>query len=165
MVFVGYFIDMFELAKAGNTQGIYFFIVVYTTLVLSISLFFQYRINRWPIVKGDLLNKDVDKFGATEWATTNQEYVAEALYLYTVEGKKYFGKRVSAWVMVASHNAKFILEKQLSSIDVDDNGKVSVYYNPKKPQKSYLIITGIKSQLFTLTLILIPIIGYITKYY
>ena len=165
MVFVGYFIDMFELAKAGNTQGIYFFIVVYTTLVLSISLVCQYRINRWPIVKGDLLNKDVNKLGATEWATTNQEYVAKALYHYTVEGQEYFGKRVSAWVMVASHNAKFILEKQLSSIDVDDNGKVSVYYNPKKPQKSYLIITGIKSQLFTLTLILIPIIGYITKYY
>jgi len=164
MGFSSYAMRMYDLMLEGETQGVFFFIVVYSTLVLSYSLFFQMRINRWPIVTGELISKSATKFGATEWATTNQEYVADALYKYNVAGKEYMGKRISAWVMVASHNAKFVLEKQLSSIRVVD-GKVDVYYNPKKPQKSYLIITGIKSQLFTVFIMLVPLVGYLSKYH
>ena len=88
-----YLIAMFHQARQGETQGIYFYIVVYSTVVLTMSLVYQIRINRWPTVKGQILESGVNKIGGIAWATTDQNYVAEALYQYEVGGQVYCGKR------------------------------------------------------------------------
>ena len=71
------------------------------------------------------------------------EYVASSLYSYRVGSQDYKGSKVSIWVVVASYNARFLLQKKLDLVErVGDTGVV-VYYNPKKPAKSVLLKPGL----------------------
>lgn len=162
---VGYIEMMWNLALQGQAQGIFFWVALYVFLVLLYSLIYQIKVASWPTVPGDLIHSGTRKFGSTEWAKSDQEYVASALYSYVVHGKEYQGHRVSPWVIVASHNMKFILDKQIKLIQKHPNGKVPVFYNPKRPEKSFLIIPGAKSQITTAILAVIPFAMYIFKYY
>lgn len=59
---------------------------------------------------GKLVGFDLENFGA-DAVKSDQEYIPKALYQYTVANVQYAGTRVSPWVFVVSHNAKFVLEK------------------------------------------------------
>ena len=157
---IDYVMDMFALAVDGDTQGILFFICLYTLVTCGYSVFFQLRVSRWPQVKGTLLQGGVSKIGGTEPVRSNQEYVASALYEYIVDGTLYQGKRVSPWVMVASHNAKFLLEKQMRGVHRYADGGVRVFFNPNNPKKSYLIKPGTIGMVFTVTLAVGPMLLY-----
>ena len=89
----------------------------------------------------------------------------DALYEYTVDGNLYKGNRVSPWVMVATHNAKVVLEKQLRKVERSRDGSVSVFYNPANPKKSLLIKPGV----FGLKVTALIAVGaptlYITSYH
>jgi len=65
--------------------------------------------------------------------------IKPAYYIYDVEGKTYHGKRVSPWIIVASHNAKFILKDQLSKVETYTENKVIIFYKPSNSDKSWLI--------------------------
>ncbi len=60
---------------------------------------------------GELVEFGVGKFGATDWVKSDQEYISKTLYRYNVSGVNYDGTRISPWIFVASHNARFVLEK------------------------------------------------------
>lgn len=160
-----YFKLMFDLAIAGETKGIFFYSALYFLIILNYSVITQILIGRWPSTPGDLSFIGAKKFGPNEWATVNQDYRSKAQYSYSVDGIKYIGHRVSPWVMVVSHSVKSILETQLKAVEYLPNGRVNVYYSPNNPQKSYLIPTRWKSQLFTFILSLIPIVLFWQKYY
>jgi hypothetical protein len=160
-----YFGDMWALAIVGNKQGIFFFISLYSLLLLGYSAINQYKTAHWPSTEGILLNAGVKKWGFTEWKKSNQEYTASALYVYKVGEKEYQGTRMSPWVIIASHNVKFILEKQLSSIQNNEDGTITVFYNPNKPQKSYLIKPGKAGLIITSVVAVFPMLIYWLNYY
>lgn len=161
---IDYIVAMFDLAVDGDKQGFMFFICLYALVVCGYSMFFQLRVARWPETKGALLQNGVSKIGGTEPVRSNQEYVASALYEYVVDGTLYQGKRVSPWVMVASHNAKFLLERQMRGIYQYADGGVRVFFNPNNPKKSYLIKPGRVGIAFTLSLALGPMLLYCAAY-
>lgn len=165
MELINYLEEMWDLALQGKAQGIFFWAALYAFIVLLYSLIYQIKIASWPGTSGELLKGGIRKFGSTEWAASNQKYVASALYCYVVNGKEYQGRRVSPWVVVASHNMKSILEKQLRSVQQFPDGKVSVFYHPEKPEKSFLIKPGIKGQFITAILAIIPFVMYWIKYH
>jgi len=82
-----------------------------------------------------------------------------------VSGVNYSGSRVSPWLIIVSHNLRFILKKQISDVQQSADGKVRVFYNPKNPQKSFLIIAGKVGIFITLIISVLPFILFYYKYY
>ena len=160
-----YFQDMWQLAIQGDTQGIWFWAAIYTIVICTYSLVFQIRIRYWPSTLGELAEIGAEKFGAKVLIKANQDYVGKALYQYDVSGVTYLGTRISPWVFVASHNARFVLEKQMASVQITPDGKVKVFYNPNNPQKSYLIIAGRVGIGITLLISVLPLIAFYFKYF
>ncbi len=161
---IQYLTDMWFLALQGEAQGIYFWAAVYALAICSYSLFYQTRIRCWTSTIGDLADASLDKFGGTDVVAGDQQYKSRALYSYCVGDQSFEGKRVSPWIVVASANARFILQSQMSKIQSPEPGKVVVFYNPKRPQKSFLIKPGIVGQLVTAALALIPLLSYFYNY-
>lgn len=160
-----YFQEMSQLAIQGQIQGIWFWVAVYTFILCVYSLIFQIQTRYWPFTQGDLVEYRVKKLGAKSWTIVNQDYVSNALYNYNVSGVTHEGTRISPWIFVASHNAKFVLEKQMSALQRHPNGKVKVFYNPKNPKKSFLIVAGKTGVCITLLISVLPLISYYFQYY
>jgi len=156
--------DTILSAANGDEQSIVLLAAIYVLLVCSYSVIWQLRMNSWPNVTGHLGRLGLRKLGATEWAITDQEYVSDALYTYRVAGKEYKGKRVSPWVMVASHNLRGLLRLQQKGVEVRHGNEVTVYYNPGKPGKSLLVRAGPVSQVFTALIGIGPLLFYLIKY-
>ena len=156
---------MWQLAIQGQTQGIWFWAALYTFFVCVYSLAFQIRTRYWPSAQGELAEFGVEKFGAIDWVKSNQDYVSKALYKYNVSGITYEGTRISPWIFVVSHNARLVLEKQMSSIQRFPDGKAKVFYNPNNPKKSFLIIAGKIGICITLLTSVLPLILFYCKYY
>lgn len=157
--------QMWRLAMEAEPQGIWFWAGVYVFVVCTYSVVFQIRTRSWPVAEGELVQAGVKTFGSHDLVLANQDYVSKALYHYSVSGVVYEGTRVSPWIFVASHNMRFILEKQMASIQYHPNSKVKVFYNPTKPQKSYLIIAGKVGIVITSLIGLAPLVLYIFKYH
>lgn len=157
--------QMFSLAAEGQTRGVWYFAAMYTIVVCAWSAWFQIRTRSWPSAKGQLAQLGIKKFGATEWATADQEYVGTALYTYLVSGRRYEGFRVSPWIFVVSHNLRFLLDQQQTGIQTFPDGGVKVFYNPRNPKKSYLIVAGKTGLAVTLLLGALPAIFYWMKYH
>lgn len=143
-----YIEDMVQLASQGEAQGVMFWAAVYMFVVCLYSIVRQKQTNAWPCVPGKLLKIGVNTFGSSP-TKVGQDYVANALYEYQVDGKQYTGSTISAWGVVASHNMRFVLSLQSKAVKTLPGGRVCVYYNPKNPKKSLLIRPGWKSQLIT----------------
>jgi len=155
---------MWALALEGEKQGILFFVVIYALVVCLYSLLRQLQIRRWPVARGQLQGASVDKWGVEAFILSDQDYKANALYEYRVAGQQYRGTRVSPWVVVASHNARGLLEKQLSGISRNPDGSVDVIYNPGRPEKSYLIKPGLFGMGITLGFAVVPLLLYLNAY-
>ncbi len=160
-----YLADMWRLALDGDKQGIVFFAALYTAIALSVSVVYQLRVRAWPSTRGKLVEARVSKFGATDPVPSEQEYVASALYEYRVAGKTYQGTRVSPWILVASHNLRFMLARQLRGLRRRDGDTVDVIYKPSDPRKSYLRRPGIAGLLFSIALAVAPLLLYWQHYH
>jgi len=165
MELVDYFSEMWRLALAGKARGIFFYASLYALLLPGLSFIYQWRVAAWPATPGQLLHGEVRKVGGTEWAPANQDYALDALYTYSVDGRQYQGRRISPWVMVASHNARFILQKQLRQISHDSQGRVQVFFNPRNPAKSFLLKPGWFGRGVTLLLAVCPALLYWRSYH
>ena len=160
-----YFQNMWQLAIQGETQGIWFWAALYAFIVGVYSLIFQLRTRYWPCAQGELVGLSVEKFGATDWVKSDQDYVSKGLYKYNVSGVDYDGSRISPWIFVVSHNARFVLEKQMASIQRLSNGRVKVFYNPNNPRKSFLIVAGKMGIGITLGISVLPLLLFYCKYH
>ncbi len=162
---VAYLQGMFELARAGQEQGVLFWIAVYVAVVCAVSALRQWRAaTGWVKTRGRLIEKGTGEFGASLADPSMQKYQLKALYSYVVDGRQYFGRKVSAWTMIASKNARFLLERQYRGIELFEDGTVSVYYHPARPEKSLLILPGLRSLLFTLTVGMLPAAYYVSRF-
>jgi len=156
---------MWQMAIQGQTQGIWFWAALYAFVVCAYSLIFQIRTRYWPFVSGELVESGVEKFGATDRVKSNQHYLSKALYTYKVSGEAYDGTRISPWIFVVSHNVRFILAKQLTSIQRLPDGKVKVFYRAGNPKKSYLIVAGNVGICITILISVLPLISFYLRYH
>ena len=156
--------EMWQLAINGNGQGVFFWFAVYIFIVGLYSLIFQIRMRSWHVVQGKLIKFGLDQFGHA-MSKSDQNYWAGALYNYSVSGVDYSGTRVSPWLILVSHNLKFILEKQMSYVQRLSDGSVKVFYNPNNPKKSFLIIAGNTGIGITLLISILPLILFYSKYH
>lgn len=161
----GYTQAMWQQLWQGDVQAILFWAVVYCGVVGLASLVFQLRIRSWPAAPGVLAKEGVERWGGPRWVKSDQQYSLKSSYVYRVEGLVYEGRRVSAWVVVASHNARAVLHAQLKGVQRHADGTVSVFYNPKRPEKSYLIKPGVPGLLITLSIILGPMLYYWNRFH
>jgi len=161
---IDYVVEMWVLASEGDKQGVIFFAALYTFVMAMYSSVFQLNVMKWPSTRGELQQAAVSKIGGTDLVTSEQEYIAKALYRYHVDGESFQGKRVSPWAISTSHNANFVLEKQMQGIHRYDDGSVQVFYNPKKPKKSFLIKPGKFGLAFTMLLAVLPLVLYVYAY-
>ncbi len=67
--------------------------------------------------------------------------------------------------MLTNNNLQGILKKQLAAIKANETGEVEVFYNPNRPNKSFLVLPSTLGILFTLMLGITPSIAYIFKFY
>ena len=74
-----------------------------------------------------------------------REYEAAVRYSYCVDGVDYENDQLNPWVVMATHNLRFLLKLQFRGIQRQAGDNVTVYYHPQKPQKSYLTIPGWRS--------------------
>lgn len=153
-----------SLSLSGDVRSIFLLASLYVLCVCIYSVIYQAKISRWPSTRGKLIHAGMRKFGITDLVPAQQEFVLDALYEYEIHGSTYAGKRISPWIVVASHNARALLHNQLKRIRCGGKGEVTVYYHPRKPEKSYLLKPGLVSQLITMALGAIPITLYFWKY-
>ncbi len=149
MTVIAYVSEMWTLAAEGNRQGALFFVALYGFLVCSWSAVYQLRIRGWPSVRGRLLDVGIRRFGADSSLTADRTYTVRSLYEYEVDGRTYEGKRVSSWIVLASHNARSVLRIQMKGIESFEDGGVTVHFDPKNPAKSFLIKPGTLGLLLT----------------
>jgi hypothetical protein len=161
---IAYLEEMWDLALQGKTQGVFFWAATYAFVGLAYSLVFQFRAASWPSTTGELLESRARIFGGAHRVESERDYVASTRYRYVVDGTEYEGRRLSPWVFVASHNAKSVLERQLRGVQQHPDGSVTVFYNPKKPEKSYLIKPGITGRIVTGVLAVVPLVLYWSRY-
>ncbi len=157
--------QMLHLAAEGHTQGVWYWAALYAFVVCSYSLWFQIRTRGWPSAEGRLEHLGIKKFGVGERSASNQDYIGKALYTYTVAGRQYEGSRISPWIIIVSHNSRFLLAQQQGGINVDPDGGVRVYYNPRNPRKSYLKIAGKPGIAVTILFAVAPLVSYWLEYH
>jgi hypothetical protein len=137
---------------------------VYAFLLCGYSVVFQLTIRSWPSTLGQLNHLGLDKFAAV-MVLSAQEYQADALYTYKIEGETYQGKRISPWVLVASHNAQFVLKHQLSKVEIFPDGQVTIFYKPSNPAKSWLILPSKFGIIMTIVISVLPAFSYWIEFY
>lgn len=155
---------MWTLATQGQIQGIWFWAAIYTFAVCAYSAAYQVRIRNWPSTTGSLQHATVARFGINERNLSSQNYEADTRYSYEVSNIQYEGSRLSPWVLMASHNLRVLLRWQLSSIRSGPAGEVDVFYNPKNPAKSFLIVPSKLGILITFLVSVLPGALYFYQY-
>lgn len=164
MDILNYFQQMVDLASEGELQGVWFWASCYMLVVCLYSAYFQIRTRFWATTVGNIHNLGLKKFGISN-DLSEQQYRGKALYSYSVNGQTYEGTRISPWVFVTNYNAKGLLLKQLAGIDMPTKDTVTVYYNPNKPQKSFLLKASKFGILVTLISAVAPFLGYVSRFY
>ena len=164
MDILNYFQQMVDLASEGELQGIWFWASCYMLVVCLYSAYFQIRTRFWATTVGTIHSLGLKKFGISN-DLSEQQYRGKALYSYSVNGQTYEGTRISPWVFVTNYNAKGLLLKQQAGIDMPTKDTVTVYYNPKKPQKSFLLKASKFGILVTLISAVAPFLGYVSRFY
>ena len=149
-----------EQLKRGEPEQWLLLFMLYSVAASAYGFIYCVRINKWPSVFGDLEQFEVDRL-SPNMQISDQNYSAEVRYLYKVDGKEYTGHRLSPFLMMVSHNLQFILRLQMGYVETRKDGKVRVYYNPRRPQKSYLIPPGVIGYGFILAFMLIPLSLYL----
>ncbi|MBB2494914.1 DUF3592 domain-containing protein [Aquipseudomonas ullengensis] len=150
----------FELAASGDGKSLALLAAIYVSAVMLSSAIYLRLIWHWPSTTGQLIRQEVATFGGKEYVQSQQNYLAKVEYTYEVDGQRYTGNRLSPWKVMASANARIVLQAQMQGIDIDSAGGVTVYYNPRKPTKSYLIRSGPIKQTVTLLAGVAPLIAY-----
>jgi len=151
---------LIEQLKNGDPETWLLVFVVYCIAAGCYGLFYCFRIGRWPSVFGELTQKEIARQSPSA-VISEQNYSAELSYLFNVDGEEYRGHRLSPFLIIVSHNLRFVLRLQMKHVEIRDDGKVRVFYNPRRPEKSYLIPPGPKGYIFIVSFMLLPLIAYL----
>lgn len=149
-----------EQLREGEAEAWLLLFLLYSLAASAFGCIYCVRINNWPSVFGDMEQFEPGRLSPS-MRISDQNYSADVRYLYEVDGNEYTGSRLSPFQMVVSHNLRFFLRLQMSYVETREDGKVRVYYNPRWPQKSYLVPPGFIGYAFILAFMLIPLSLYL----
>lgn len=102
---------------------------LYFLVLLAYSTFYSYKVANWPFVKGRLILIYVSTFDFDSYENLRYEY--------EVDGVSYIGTRLSPIQIRGQVKRK--IKKQMDKIEYLTNDEVKVFFDPKKPSKSYLV--------------------------
>lgn len=134
-----------ERLFSGDRDAVLLAFAGYFALIGVFSLFHMFRLSRWPSVIGVLHEEKVERTGIGAFSPDEREYKALVRYSYSVDGVSYESDRLNPWIVTVTYNLRALLKLQFRGIDRQGGANVTVYYNPRKPQKSYLDIPGWQS--------------------
>lgn len=155
---------MLDLALRKELQGIHFWATLYVLVVLAGSLWHALRVRRWPQVEGQLLDLGIRPLGGPDPGTRDQDYVPSALYRYEVNGRSYTGQGISIWKMSASGMLRNTAKLLPAQVSPDETGRIAIYYNPGRPEKSLLLRPGWPSITFLSALIFLTTAFYLWRW-
>ena len=159
-----YLRQMFTLLFEGQRQGVLFFMVLYVSVVCLFSLGRLVRIRRWPGVQGELLARGARPIGA-DLLPSQRDHIPWARYRYEVDGVGYEGRCVSPWQFSGSGLAAGAPLLQTRLIPVQAGGRVTVYHDPRRPQRAYVLRPGWPGMAFLLVLATVPVALYALHYH
>lgn len=109
--------------------------LAYVIVVIVMSIRFTSRIRKYPYVIGKLVSLE------TNWDHLERgKSWVKVSYEYQVGKKIYIGNRLSS--MIVAGQVRPILVRQMAKIQYVSENEVKVFYDSKKPSKSYLVIEG-----------------------
>lgn len=108
--------------------------IAYVVLMGIISITHYFRIRRWPHTVGTLTEDGVASFGSY----SDRMFAARVRYDYFVDGATYTGGRLSPFLILATGTR--MAEWQKGGIQRHGGDRITVFYNPARPNKSYLIL-------------------------
>ncbi|SDZ12559.1 Protein of unknown function [Jannaschia faecimaris] len=127
-----------ERLFSGERDAILVAAAAYFALAGVCSLVHMFRLSRWPSVIGELHEEGVKLTGFGGISPDEREYKAVVRYSYSVDGLSYENDCLNPWIISVTHNLRSLLQLQFRGIKRHGGTSVSVYFNPRKPQKSYL---------------------------
>lgn len=145
--------------KSGDPKTWLLLFAMYCLVLGGYALFYCLRIRRWPSVFGELKQSNVELLSASA-TTSDQNYSAQVSYTYNVDGKEYQGRRLSPFIIIASYNLRFLLRLQMKHVETRDDGWVRVFYNPQRPDKSYLTPPRTTGLITVISVMFLPLIAY-----
>jgi hypothetical protein len=151
---------LIDQLKNGDTDIWLLLFAAYCIVTGCYALFYCIRISRWPSVIGVFIQKEIAVWSSSA-VTSDNNYFVQISYLFKVDGKEYRGHRLSPFIIIASHNLRFLLRLQMKHVDISDDGKVRVFYNPRRPEKSYLIPPSATGYIIIISFMFLPLIAYL----
>ena len=138
-------ITFLESLSSGDRDAILLAAAGYFALMGALSLVHMIRLSQWPSVIGQLHEQGVESTGIGAVSPDDREYAAIARYSYSVDGVNYENDQLNPWLVTVTHNLRGLLKFQFRGIERHEGANVTVYYHPRKPQKSYLDVPGWQS--------------------
>ncbi len=133
-----------EDLMAGERSAVITTAAAYCLIMGTYSIVVCLCLRSWPSTVAKWNHSGLARFGSSN-EVSEQEYHADASYTFEVDGQTYEGNRVSPMIIIASHNARFILQRQMRGIIPVGEDSVKVFYKPSNPKKSYLIIPSMRT--------------------
>ena len=137
----------------GERYALLYTAIAYFSLMGSVGIISCLRIRRWPHTKGTLTE---DGISATVGSPADRMHAARVQYDYTVDGIPYSGRRLSPFIVRATGTS--MAEWQKLGIERHGGDRISVFYDPARPYKSYLIVPSLTGILTMFLLIMIAVI-------
>ncbi|WP_120499791.1 DUF3592 domain-containing protein [Roseovarius sp. EL26] len=134
-----------EQLFSGDRDAIILGAAGYFALMAVIAFVRMFWLSRWPSVVGVLHEEGIEGSGMGATSTDEREYIAMVRYSYSVNGVTYESDRLNAWYVSVTHNLRALLKYQFRGIERHEGANVTVFYNPRKPHKSYLDVPGWRS--------------------
>ncbi len=138
--------EFLERLMAGDADAILLTAAGYFILVGVFGLISMYRKSKWPSVIGQLLDEKIE--GAWGGRHDETNFGAKVLYRYSVDGVTYENDQINVWHIRMTYNLRALLKWQFRFIERHGQSRVTVYYNPKRPEKAYLVVPGVKQMAF-----------------
>ncbi|MBB5515897.1 hypothetical protein FHS89_001917 [Rubricella aquisinus] len=118
----------------GERYAVLSVCIAYVLLMGVIAVVRCLGIRRWPRTTGTLTEDGFSSIGSG----SDRMQTARVRYEYIVDGIPYRGTRLSPVLIYAS--GKRLAKWQKGGIQRHGNDRITVFYNPARPQKSYLIL-------------------------
>ncbi|WP_120499633.1 DUF3592 domain-containing protein [Roseovarius sp. EL26] len=137
---------------SGERYAVLSTCIAYVLLMGIISIIGCLRVRRWPHTTGILTEDGVSSFGSG----SDRMHAARVRYEYSVDSTPYTGKRLSPFIVHATGTR--MAEWQKGGIQRHGGNHVTVFYNPARPHKSYLILPTLIGIIGVFVLITIVVI-------
>lgn len=115
-----------------NEQLAFWGFAIYLVVMIAYSSLCSWRLHGWPHLVGKLLRADVEYLNVLDRGSAWEDLHCE----YKVAGEKYSGTRLSPLVLRGQVGPR--IKQELAKIQYVSKDQILVFFNPKKPSKSYL---------------------------